>query len=68
MAILPLMTRPINEISYSQSLRNIIAEGKLADEVGVDILALGEHHREEYAISSPDTVLAALAMVTKESN
>ncbi|MBO6419053.1 LLM class flavin-dependent oxidoreductase [Enterococcus gallinarum] len=52
-------------ISYSQSLRNIIAEGKLADEVGVDILALGEHHREEYAISSPDTVLAALAMVTK---
>mgnify|MGYP000431410520 FL=1 len=52
-------------ISYSESLRNIVAEGKLADEVGIDVIALGEHHREEYSISSPDTVLAALAMVTK---
>lgn len=51
-------------ISYSESLRNIVAEGKLADEVGIDVIALGEHHREEYSISSPDTVLAALAMVT----
>jgi probable LLM family oxidoreductase len=52
-------------LSYGQSLRNIVEEGKLADKVGIDIIALGEHHREEYAISSPDTVLAALAMVTE---
>lgn len=53
-------------LSYEQAIRNIIEEGKLAEEVGVDIFAVGEHHRKEYAISSPDTVLAALASVTKK--
>lgn len=52
-------------MSYEESLRMIVEEGKLADELGIDVIALGEHHRKEYAISSPDTVLAALAMVTK---
>jgi len=51
--------------NYGQSLRNIIEEGKLADQVGVDVIVLGEHHRSEYVISSPDTVLAALATVTE---
>lgn len=51
--------------SYTQSLKNIVEEGKLADQVGVDVIALGEHHRAEYGISSPDTVLAALATVTE---
>lgn len=40
-------------ISFEQSLRNIVEEGKLAEKVGVDLIALGEHHREEYSISSP---------------
>jgi len=52
-------------LSYSQSIKNTIEEGKLADQLGIDVIALGEHHRAEYAISSPDTVLAALAMVTE---
>lgn len=52
-------------MSYEESLRNIVEEAKLADEYGVDAIALGEHHREEYAISSPETVLAALSLVTK---
>ncbi|WP_080875317.1 LLM class flavin-dependent oxidoreductase [Oceanobacillus timonensis] len=52
-------------MSYEESLRNIVEEAKLADEYGVDAIALGEHHREEYSISSPDTVLAALSLVTK---
>lgn len=52
-------------LSYGQALRNTVEEGKLADQLGIDVIALGEHHREEYALSSPDTVLAALAMVTK---
>lgn len=52
-------------LGYGQSLKNTVEEGKLADQLGIDVIALGEHHREEYAISSPDTVLAALAMVTK---
>lgn len=52
-------------LSYGESLRRIVEEGKLADELGVDIIALGEHHRKEYSISSPEMVLAALASVTK---
>src|SRR5690554_947372 len=51
-------------ISYEESLRMIIEEVKLADKLGIDVVALGEHHREEYSISSPDTVLAALSQVT----
>lgn len=54
------------QMTYSESLNNIIQEGKLADEVGVDIFALGEHHREEYSITSPDVLLAALATVTSK--
>ncbi|NWO00306.1 LLM class flavin-dependent oxidoreductase [Tetragenococcus halophilus] len=54
-----------DRLSYGQALRNTVEEGRLADQLGIDVLALGEHHREEYAISSPDTVLAALAMVTE---
>lgn len=52
-------------VSYDVALQQIIQEAKLADELGVDVIALGEHHRPEYAISSPDTMLAAIAMVTK---
>ncbi len=55
-----------NELmSYEESLQMIIKEAILADELGIDVLALGEHHRKEYSISSPDTVLAALSQVTK---
>lgn len=51
--------------SYAQSLRTIIEEGVLADQLGIDVLALGEHHREEFSISSPEVVLGALATKTK---
>ena len=47
-------------------LREIIAEIKLADEVGLDVFGLGEHHRPDYAVSSPEIVLAAAASVTKK--
>lgn len=52
-------------ITYAQSLRNIVDEGQLADQLGIDVIALGEHHRDEFSISSPDMVLAALATTTK---
>lgn len=56
-----------NEVlSYEESLRLVVEEGVLADKLGVDVFALGEHHRKEYAISAPDTVLAALSTVTKD--
>jgi probable LLM family oxidoreductase len=48
-----------------QRLRNLVEEMKLADEVGIDVFAVGEHHRADYAVSSPAVALAAGAAVTK---
>ncbi|MDU0479641.1 LLM class flavin-dependent oxidoreductase [Staphylococcus chromogenes] len=49
---------------HAQVIRNVIEQGKLADEVGVDIFGIGEHHRSDYAISNPAVVLAAIAAQT----
>ncbi len=46
-------------------IREIIEQVKLMDEVGIDVFAMGEHHRPDYAVSSPEIVLAAAASVTK---
>jgi probable LLM family oxidoreductase len=51
--------------SHAEVIRDVIAEGVLADEVGVDAIGLGEHHRPDFAISEPDVVLAAIAARTK---
>ena len=48
-----------------EKLREILEEVKLADETGLDVFGLGEHHRPDYAVSTPDMVLAAAASVTK---
>ena len=48
-----------------QRLRQLVEEMKLADEVGLDVFAVGEHHRADFAVSSPPVVLAAGAAVTK---
>ena len=55
-----------NLISAAQTLRNVIAEGVLADSLGLDYFSIGEHHRDDYSVSAPDTVLAGLATVTKK--
>lgn len=49
-----------------ERLRNLIEEIKLADEVGLDVFGVGEHHRSDYAVSNPEIVLAAAASVTKQ--
>lgn len=46
-------------------LHEIVEEVKLADELGIDLFAMGEHHREDYVVPSPETMLAALSTVTK---
>lgn len=46
-------------------IREIIGQIQLMDEVGIDVFAMGEHHRPDYAVSSPEMVLAAAASVTK---
>jgi probable LLM family oxidoreductase len=51
-------------LSHAAAIRQVIDEAVLADELGVDVIALGEHHRPEYSISSPETVLAAIAART----
>lgn len=52
-------------VSYAQAIRATLDEAVLADEVGIDVIAVGEHHRPEFAISTPETVLAGLATATK---
>ena len=52
-------------ISPAQRMRNLIEEIVLADQVGLDVFALGEHHRHDFIVSSPATVLAAAASLTK---
>lgn len=52
-------------VSHAEAIRAAVAEAVLADEVGIDVVALGEHHRPEFAISSPETVLAGIATATK---
>lgn len=46
-------------------LHEILEQIKLADEAGLDVFGLGEHHRPDYAVSSPEIVLAAAASITK---
>ncbi len=48
-----------------ERLHQIIEQIKLADELEIDLISLGEHHRPDYSISSTEIVLAALATVTK---
>ena len=50
-----------NPVPYPQVIRNVIAEAVLADQVGVDFVGVGEHHRDDFAVSAPETVLAAIA-------
>lgn len=52
-------------VSDAEAIRATIEEAVVADQTGVDIIAVGEHHRHEFAISSPETVLAGMATVTE---
>ena len=51
--------------THDERIRNMVEEVKLADKVGLDIYAIGEHHREDFAVSAPEILLAAGAAVTK---
>ena len=48
-----------------QRLKELIEEIKLMDEVGLDFYGIGEHHRPDYAVSTPEIIIAAAATVTK---
>ncbi|WP_290789922.1 LLM class flavin-dependent oxidoreductase [Flavihumibacter sp. UBA7668] len=61
-----LGTHPVTgeSVSPRQRLENLLEEIVLADQLGIDVFAVGEHHRPDYAVSSPATILAAAAVKT----
>src|SRR5256884_3281536 len=54
-----------DEVSPHERLRDLLEEIELADEVGLDVFGVGEHHRPDFAVSAPAVVLAAAAARTQ---
>ncbi|WP_214103786.1 LLM class flavin-dependent oxidoreductase [Acrocarpospora catenulata] len=54
-----------NRLPYPQVIRNVVEEAVLADQVGIDAIGIGEHHRDDFAVSAPEIVLAAIAARTE---
>jgi alkanesulfonate monooxygenase SsuD/methylene tetrahydromethanopterin reductase-like flavin-dependent oxidoreductase (luciferase family) len=52
-------------ISAKQRIEEIIKAAKMADEAGLDVFGVGEHHRLDYAVSSPPVILSAISQITK---
>ncbi|HZS60793.1 MAG TPA: LLM class flavin-dependent oxidoreductase [Gemmatimonadaceae bacterium] len=52
-------------LTGAEVIRNVIEQAELADRVGVDAIGLGEHHRDDFAITAPEVVLAAIAARTQ---
>jgi len=52
-------------VSPAQRMRDLIEEAELADQLGFDVFAIGEHHRPDFLVSSPAVVLAAIALRTE---
>lgn len=54
-----------NAVNAQKRVDELLKEAVLADEIGLDVYALGEHHRPDYVVSAPEMVLAAAAAITK---
>ena len=52
-------------VPYPQVIRDLLEQAVLADEVGVDAIGIGEHHRPDFAVSAPEVVLAGIATRTQ---
>ncbi len=59
-------TLPGRAINAHQRIKDLMEEIQLADQLGLDVFGVGEHHRPDYAVSSPAVILGAAAMVTKK--
>ncbi len=53
-----------HELPHAAVLRNLVEQAALADELGVDFIGVGEHHRADFAVSAPEVLLAAIASRT----
>src|SRR5258708_11102879 len=51
-------------LSHAQTIRNLVDEGVLADQLGIDFFGIGEHHTDDWPLSAADVVLAAIAART----
>src|SRR5690349_24921807 len=51
-------------LSQAQSIRNLVLQAELADQVGLAFIGVGEHHRPDFSVSAPEVVLAAIASRT----
>ena len=56
---------PGQGVNAQQRVKNLMEEIQLADQLGLDVFGVGEHHRPDYAVSSPAVILGAAAAVTK---
>ena len=52
------------QLTQAETLRNVVEQGALADQVGLDFFGVGEHHRPDFSISAPEVMLAAIAART----
>lgn len=63
-------TTPLEEtgqaISHDERIRDLLEEVELADKLGTDAFAVGEHHRKDFAVSAPEIILAMAAARTKQ--
>ena len=55
-----------SSVNAHQRIKDLQEEIRLADEPGLDVFAVGEHHRADYAVSTPAVILAAATMLTKK--
>jgi probable LLM family oxidoreductase len=53
-------------LAQPQVIRNVVEEAVLADRHGIDFFGIGEHHRQDFAVSAPEVVLSAIAARTKQ--
>ncbi|HVT38272.1 MAG TPA: LLM class flavin-dependent oxidoreductase, partial [Gemmatimonadaceae bacterium] len=52
-------------VTPQQRLHNLVEEIELADELGLDVFGIGEHHRPDFAVATPAIILAAAAVRTR---
>ncbi|MEX3939879.1 LLM class flavin-dependent oxidoreductase [Paraburkholderia sp. BR10937] len=60
-----LSTGASGAIGAQRRIEAIVAAARVADEAGIDVFGVGEHHRADFAVSSPPVVLGAIAAVTR---
>lgn len=54
-----------DRVHPAQVIRDVVEQGVLADRVGIDVFNIGEHHRDDYAVTAPEILLAAIAARTE---